>query len=171
MRISDWSSDVCSSDLTPVDEEKARGRGACCADQQPPYERPDRRRIKCESDLNRRAEHRRGEIEQRELVNFEPLLKQEARRRSQTGEDEDRRHRRQEDKQFGLVVKARDRNRQRDRERKRQQSAKDLDRPSRIVECRLAAAWIVDYALPHTVVGARSEEHTCDLQSLMRNSY
>src|SRR3546814_9951162 len=54
---------------TPVDEEKARGRGACCADQQPPYERPDRRRIKCESDLNRRAEHRRGEIEQRELAN------------------------------------------------------------------------------------------------------
>src|SRR3546814_4521530 len=62
---------------TPVDEEKARGRGACCADQQPPYERPDRRRIKCESDLNRRAEHRRGELEQRELANFEPLLKQE----------------------------------------------------------------------------------------------
>src|SRR3546814_3142260 len=71
---------------TPVDEEKARGRGACCADQQPPYERPDRRRLKCESDLNRRAEHRRGEIEQRELANFEPLLKQEARSEEHTSE-------------------------------------------------------------------------------------
>src|SRR3546814_13135119 len=98
---------------TPVDEEKARGRGACCADQQPPYERPDRRRIKCESDLNRRAEHRRVELEQRELANFKPLLKKEARRRSQTVEDEERRRRSAEAQPSRLLVKTTHSKRQR----------------------------------------------------------
>src|SRR3546814_4260075 len=53
MRISDWSSDVCSSDLEPVDQvdELLRpGGGAVCPRQQPGLDRAERLR-------DRRGQH------------------------------------------------------------------------------------------------------------------
>src|SRR3546814_4832360 len=64
MRISDWSSDVCSSDLARRPRAPA-SRGAAAASAPRPPARRERRRRSCEVGLDMAADplaHRRGEI-------------------------------------------------------------------------------------------------------------
>src|SRR3546814_5732953 len=120
MRISDWSSDVCSSDLLRLDQL---------------------RRVRRHGDRGGGDGGLAARIEPAQLVGVPAI-------RSLEGQGA-------ADAEFGAPVRARDREQQ----------------------ARVVAAWIVDRAAEREVMGShvwillRSEEHTSELQSLMRSSY
>src|SRR3546814_8607531 len=112
MRISDWSSDVCSSDLQQPDDRCAPGDGE--------YTRVA---VAVEQTAGKRCREDAGEID-----------------------DEDRRQRTRSEIERRFTEPQRDISEPGD-QREQQRKAGDIDRAQ------------------------RSEEHTSELQSLMRNSY
>src|SRR3546814_4991160 len=139
MRISDWSSDVCSSDLCrregqavrPAFAESASKRRACCYSRKNrPHPSGEPHGFRCRGSILRRSYIRRWRGSAWCVLakqDFERLLRRRPRRASESCGGR------------GALIR---------------QTCVRSEVPSR---------WPAD--------GGRSEEHTSELQSLMRNSY